>query len=109
MSRYSPCGIDCHDCEAYIASQANDLEVLAKHQKNLKEQFGKDVPIEELYCDGCLANGRKIGFCTVCQIRLCCIEKGYQNCAACADFPCPKGSFIWKEGSESLANLGTGD
>ena len=105
MSQISPCGIYCHTCEAYIASQIDDREVLARHQKNLKEQFGKDVPIEELYCDGCMADGRKISFCAECAIRLCCIEKGYKNCAACPDFPCAKGSFIWQEGSVSLANL----
>ncbi|MCB5269905.1 MAG: DUF3795 domain-containing protein [Candidatus Cloacimonetes bacterium] len=88
MSTFSPCGINCHECEAYIATQNNDLEILKKHQQNLKEQFGKEIPIAELYCDGCMADGRKIGFCTQCAIRICCINKGYENCASCPDFPC---------------------
>jgi len=105
MPYYSPCGINCQDCEAYIATQNEDLEVFKKHQANIREQFGKDIPIEELHCDGCMANGRKIGFCDQCQIRICCIQRGYQNCSECADLPCEKGSFIWVEGSQSLANL----
>ena len=105
MIVYSPCGINCQECEAYIATQNMDLEVLKRHQANFKEQFGKDLELEELMCDGCLESGRQISFCAVCEIRNCALGKGYVNCAECSDFPCDKGSFIWKEGSVSLKNL----
>lgn len=101
----APCGIDCTDCEAYIATKNNDLEVLKKHQKNMLELFNKDIPLDELRCDGCMEAGHKIGFCAKCEIRICAISKGYSTCAECAELPCPKGEFIWKENSVSLAKL----
>jgi len=105
MITYSPCGINCHDCEAYIATQSNDMDVLKRHQDNLLEQYGKELSLEELKCDGCLGKGRQIPYCSICEIRICARQKGFVNCAACEDFPCAKGSFIWKEGSVSLKNL----
>lgn len=61
----------------------------------------------ELDCDGCGNEGRHIGFCAVCSIRSCAFGKGYATCAECAEFPCPKGSFIWTTNSQSKANLET--
>ncbi|GAB1365322.1 DUF3795 domain-containing protein [Candidatus Cloacimonadaceae bacterium] len=101
----APCGIDCQICDAYKATQANDLELLKKLQENYKQQFNKDIALDDLCCDGCPAEGRHIGFCKVCEIRSCAFGKGYQTCAECSEFPCTKGSFIWKENSVSKANL----
>lgn len=105
MISFSPCGINCQECEAFIATQTDDVDVLKRHQQNFLEQFGKELSLEELKCDGCQSQGRQISFCGICEIRLCSQQNGYVNCAECTDFPCPKGSFIWKEDSVSLANL----
>lgn len=105
MIVYSPCGMNCRDCEAYVATQSMDMEVLTRHQTSFREQFGKEIAIAELLCDGCGSNGRRISFCEQCEIRACAVAKGYINCAECAEIPCAKGSFIWQEGSVSLQNL----
>jgi hypothetical protein len=105
MNKYSPCGMDCRECEAFIATQNNDIETLKRHQVNYLEQFGKELSLEELKCDGCLSKGRQISFCAICEIRNCALTQGYSTCAQCPQFPCEKGSFIWQEGSISLKNL----
>jgi hypothetical protein len=105
MTKLSPCGFACRDCEAYRATQNHDLEVLKRHQADYKAHFGKDISLDELYCDGCLEDGRKISFCFQCEIRQCAIKKGFDTCAQCSDFPCEKGKFIWDNVSESQKNL----
>jgi hypothetical protein len=102
---YSPCGIDCNSCDAFIATQTNDLELFEKLAEQFKVNQGFEIEPEKLRCNGCMNEGVHIGFCDECGIRACAIEKGYQNCADCDLLPCEKGSFIWTEGSASLANL----
>ena len=42
-------------------------------------------------CDGCLgSDGRKCGYCFVCQIRACGMERNVVNCAYCDDYACEK-------------------
>ena len=105
MVVFSPCGINCRDCDAYIATQNDDIELSKQLQRNYMKQFAKEISMEELKCDGCQGEGRKISFCSVCEVRVCATEHGYVNCAECAELPCEKGSFIWQENSVSLANL----
>lgn len=101
----APCGHICEDCKVFIATRDNDMQALGLFSKQLKEQTGKEVAPEELKCEGCLSDGKRLGFCAVCQIRSCTLERGFVTCADCDELPCPKGSFIWKEGSESLKRL----
>lgn len=101
----APCGIDCRDCKAYIATVNNDQQQLKEVAEFYFTQHGKEVKIEELYCDGCGADGRHIGFCAKCDIRACAFGKGFHTCAECSEFPCEKGSFIWRENSASKARL----
>ncbi|MCK9558139.1 MAG: DUF3795 domain-containing protein [Candidatus Cloacimonetes bacterium] len=101
----SPCGIDCQICDAFKATNTNDQDLFKKLQDNYKQQFNKDIAIEDLACDGCSSVGIHISFCAVCEIRVCAISKGYATCAECSDFPCTKGSFIWTSNSVSKANL----
>jgi len=101
----APCGIDCQSCDAYKATQSQDIQLKEKLAAGYKEHFGKEIALEDLDCDGCNATGRHIGFCAECAIRSCATEKAYQTCAECADFPCSKGDFIWTEESKSKATL----
>lgn len=101
----APCGHYCDECEAYQATLAGDESQLKDLAERHSRQYGKSIEPESLRCSGCLSDGARCGFCGVCAIRSCAISKGYANCAGCAEFPCGKGSFIWKEGSKSLETL----
>ncbi|MDY7079351.1 MAG: DUF3795 domain-containing protein [Chloroflexota bacterium] len=86
------CGLVCSDCEAYIATQANDLAALEQMATRAREEFGMpDATAESARCDGCLDETTyKCGYCAVCEIRVCGIERGVINCAYCTDYACEK-------------------
>jgi hypothetical protein len=101
----APCGIDCSQCDAYKATQTGDADLKQKLAADYLKNFGKEIAPTDLDCDGCPSQGRHIGFCSVCEIRSCAFSRDFSTCAECTDFPCSKGSFIWKEGSKSLETL----
>ena len=54
------CGLDCGECEAYIATQANDRAGLEAVAKKWAEQFGGSVGTADVcICDGCSTGTRK--------------------------------------------------
>jgi len=101
----APCGHICEDCKVFIATRDNDMQALKQFAEQIKAQSGNEVAPEDLACEGCLSEGKRLGFCAVCQIRACALERGYSNCSECDELPCARGAFIWKEGSESLKRL----
>jgi hypothetical protein len=85
------CGIDCEGCEARIATQKLDSVLAQAVAERWGRQFGLDkaLPIEAVWCDGCLTEGaRKGGYCGQCPIRACAVERKVENCAACDDYGC---------------------
>jgi hypothetical protein len=101
----APCGIDCLQCDAYIATQTDNSELRQKLADDYLKNFNITIPLEALNCDACNQDGRHIGFCDKCAIRSCARGKGITTCAECEEFPCANGSFIWVEGSKSKAKL----
>ena len=100
------CGINCTKCEAYIATQANSEDKLAKVAKKWGEYFKKDIAPESIACDGCLTDGRKSFYCTdICEVRVCCTEKVIDNCAFCEEFSCSKLEEIFKIAPDAEKNL----
>ena len=85
------CGLDCAKCDAYIATRANDqVALVALAEKWSKEYNASGLTAADVQCDGCMVEGRKIGHCSECQIRLCVMERGLANCAVCPDYACEK-------------------
>ncbi len=82
------CGLNCHECEIYIASQATDAAEIAR----LAQQFSADQQTfrpEDLWCDGCAGTGnRHFVWCQECGIRICGVRRQVVHCGLCADFPC---------------------
>lgn len=101
----APCGIDCATCSVYIATQNNDTAARIKLAEQFKANHDKDIDPETIVCDGCSSADRHLGFCSVCQIRTCAFDRGFQTCAECLDLPCAKGQFIWQKNSLSLKTL----
>jgi len=84
------CGLDCGDCEAFIATQKNDRAGLEAAAKQWTEQFGaRNITAEMCICDGC-PSGKRVStaHAETCAIRLCATARGVTTCAHCADYGC---------------------
>jgi hypothetical protein len=106
------CGLVCSDCDAYVATQANDLEGLERLAQRAREEFGmEDATAEASMCDGCLADGgRQIAYCAMCEIRACATGRGLGgppplNCAHCADYACQKLEGFFAHATDARAVL----
>ena len=84
------CGLDCGECEAYIATQKNDRAGLEAIAKKWAAQFGgKDMGADACICDGCSTGTRKsTAHCATCGIRVCASGRGVVTCAHCPDYGC---------------------
>ncbi len=82
------CGITCSECDAYVVTQSNDMEKANKMAEEASKNLGVEMSVEQLWCDGCLGEGRKCGYCHQCAIRKCASVKKVANCAHCGDYPC---------------------
>jgi hypothetical protein len=89
------CGLICTECPAYLATQADDRQALARVAAQWREQFNQpDITADSVTCDGCLGGGQLSGYCSTCEIRDCAAERlgllTSTNCAHCEDYPCRK-------------------
>jgi hypothetical protein len=83
------CGLVCTDCEAYLATQAEDQQALEKVAAQWREEYNApSITVDDVLCDGCLTGGRKCSHCAECGIRACGLEHGVANCAHCREYPC---------------------
>ncbi len=104
------CGLDCGECEAYVATQKNDRAGLEATAAKWGQQFGgKTVAAEACICDGCSAGKRaSTAHAATCAIRLCASARGVVTCAHCQDYGCAtlQGFFafapVLKEKLESI-------
>lgn len=100
------CGIDCSKCEAYIATQANDAAALEQIAAKWRVEYNAPgITAANILCDGCMTGGRTIGHCAECKIRLCAVERGLENCAACPDYACAELNAFFKMVPQAQANL----
>jgi Protein of unknown function (DUF3795) len=84
------CGLICTECPAYLATKANDEKKANETAELWTKHYGIDIKVEDVWCDGCLVDGKKCGHCGVCEIRACAVEKGVKNCGHCDDYSCEK-------------------
>ena len=83
------CGLDCAQCDGYIATQANDSVAIAALVEKVARDFGMEVKPEQIMCDGCLAESeRKCSYCKECGIRACVVTNKLANCAECGVYAC---------------------
>jgi len=100
------CGLDCAKCEAYQATQADDLAWKQRVVDQWKAEYNAQVDIAGVTCDGCTAiSGRWGAHCYDCDIRLCGLERGVTNCAACPDYACEKLESFFGFAPDARANL----
>jgi hypothetical protein len=101
------CGLICTGCEAYVATQANDLAALERLAARAREEFGMpNATAESATCDGCLSNSNRLcGYCYECQVRACATGREVANCAHCDDYPCNTLEAFWRMAPEARATL----
>ena len=80
------CGLVCTECPGYIATRENDPEKIAATARAWSKEHGREVRPEDVWCDGCLVEGKKCAHCSECAVRACCIGRGLDNCALCSEF-----------------------
>lgn len=103
---YAACGLDCSKCDAYVATQANDQAALVQIAAKWRVEYNAPtISAENILCDGCMAGGRTIGHCAECGIRLCALERGLDNCAACPDYGCETLSAFLQNVPQARDNL----
>ncbi len=86
------CGLICEKCPIYLATREQDkdkqYEMRAVIAQEIKKHYGQETKPEDVGdCDGCKAETGRL-FCTGCEIRICAVQKGIENCAYCNDYPC---------------------
>ena len=102
------CGIDCLECEAYLATRFDDNEKRIKVAEQWSKQFKADIKPADINCESCLSNnGIIFSHCRVCEIRNCCREKSIDNCAYCDEYGCEKTKILFSMVPEAKSRLDT--
>jgi hypothetical protein len=101
------CGLDCSQCPAYIATQADDIPKLTSLAQ---EWFDGSTDHTLILCDGCRVNGggadhRIMLWCGECPTRACAIDHGLENCAFCDDYGCQKLGMVFEQSQDAKNNL----
>jgi hypothetical protein len=82
------CGLDCAQCEAYQATQANDPVWQDKILTKWRVEFNApDMSLKDIECDGC-RGPRTGGYCSMCGIRASALAHGVETCADCPEYAC---------------------
>jgi len=99
----APCGYKCNLCLAYRDNNKGSDEQI-RFSDGLRIYYDYYIPIEQSYCDGCLAkaNGDVQKLDPDCKIRACVEKKKLENCAHCKDYPCEmlKEKFVFRDDVE---------
>ncbi len=83
----SACGLYCGSCTLYRVRHDPERKDANSVLKAFAERF--NVPVEGVYCEGCLSEGPRSPFCDECEIRRCAMTTtGVTRCADCSKFPC---------------------
>jgi len=100
------CGLDCAACPALFASQKLSMDERQKIADKWSKEFNNPFKATDIDCVGCTASeGVHVGYCAMCGIRRCGIEKGVSNCAGCADFGCAQLEGFLKNVPVAKENL----
>ncbi len=99
------CGLMCTSCDAYLATRDDDESRARATAAAWSQQFGIEVAVDDVWCDGCLVGGKKCAHCGECAIRACARERGVANCGGCDDYPCSTVSELLAMVPEARARL----
>lgn len=98
------CGLLCSDCPAYKATLHNDDGLREKTAEEWRKAFNPDIKAEDINCLGCKSD-LTFGYCKVCEIRACSLEKSLENCGGCTSFSCDKLEGLLQHAPEARGRL----
>jgi hypothetical protein len=84
------CGLDCSGCDVYQATKLDSDDIRQKYADKVFSQFKIKIEPETINCHGCRDERPKTGYCAMCEVRKCTIDRGLENCAYCEDYGCEK-------------------
>lgn len=101
------CGLDCFQCDAYLATIHDDQALREKTAKQWSEWNQVQILPEDIHCTGCRMDGVKSAYCdSLCEIRQCALKKEVRTCGDCAEMEtCSKLSAITSNNAQALENL----
>jgi hypothetical protein len=101
------CGIDCENCDARIATIANDDALREETAKKWSTMYeSPEITAETINCTGCRAEGVKIGHWKDCEIRKCAQKKGFSTCGECGELDtCETVGFVLQHVPGAKENL----
>jgi hypothetical protein len=101
------CGLVCTECKGYLLTQSGDMAALEALAAETRAQFGDEgITAESIMCHGCLAESEiQCGYCAMCDVRRCAVERGVETCAHCADYGCAFLQDFWQMAPSTRARL----
>ena len=81
------CGLNCSECNAFIATKNNDMTRKEEIAKQWSSMYNAVIPPESINCVGCKVEGNHIGYCSMCEVRKCGLSKNAANCGLCTSYP----------------------
>ena len=101
------CGLNCAQCDAYLATVNDDLALREKVAENWTKLNNVLITPDQIICEGCRTNGKKSVFCgNLCPIRQCAQQKGVETCGACPQMEnCPTVAMVHANSDEAKINL----
>lgn len=99
------CGLDCGECQAFKATQANDLQLKKQIAERWSSQDDVKFKPEDIDCLGCKSDVIS-GWCRkLCKIRPCATEKKVVTCAHCDEYQCDKLKEFLRNEPVAAGNL----
>ena len=101
------CGLDCEQCDAYIATLHDDQALREKTAKLWAALNHAPILPEHINCQGCRADGAKTVFCEqLCAVRRCARQRGVDTCGDCPEVEtCPTVGAIFANAPQAKKNL----
>lgn len=99
------CGLNCSDCDAFIATQEDNDDKRKDTAAKWSKMYNADIKPEQINCSGCTTDGIKFSHCNICEIRKCCISNNVENCAGCEKYICETLAEFIKLAPEAGVNL----
>lgn len=100
------CGLNCEQCEAFIATKANDDALRAEVAGKWARLYSAPIKPEDINCTGCRWVGAKTVYCQqLCAIRRCAQARTVSTCADCDDYPCDTLNEMFRVAPQAKVTL----